>query len=147
MRPIRPLINWELICFCFPKSRDHLFFQSEFAAICWNYVCLNWNSLPACIEDQLANLKTMMVLSFSMDIHIIILIAWSIWNTINDRGIAPNLYARTKKLKEELQWLVHGAKRKAYAALPDWVQAFKEVGVLHTLLVPVAVPLYSLFLV
>jgi hypothetical protein len=105
------------------ETRDHLFFECEFAKLCWRYLCHNWSPTTSHIQEQFDSLKDSLHLPF-----FIILTSWAIWTTRNDfifRGIAPNLYECRRKFKQEMQWFVYRAKKKSHASLPAWVQSFR----------------------
>jgi hypothetical protein len=108
------------------ETRDHLFFQCQFAQMCWKYLCPSWQPLYSSIQDEVANLKRLLNLPFAMEV--IILISWAIWTTRNDfifQHINPSLYTCRRKFKTEMKWLVHRAKRQEYNGLADWVNAFR----------------------
>ncbi|XP_073360210.1 uncharacterized protein [Aegilops tauschii subsp. strangulata] len=77
------------------------------------------------LQADIDSLKAELGLPFALEI--IILASWAIWTTRNDwifKRIVPSLYSCRKRFKEELKWLVHRAKRKAYHNMEGWVQAF-----------------------
>lgn len=108
------------------ETRDHLFLHCPFAQLCWTYICPTWSPNYLGLQEEIDQLKHLLQVPFSKEI--IILATWAIWTTRNDftfKGITPNLYACRKKFKEELKWIIFGAKRKDYSGFEAWAKAFR----------------------
>ena len=108
------------------ETRDRLFFNCQFAQVCWKYLC------PMMVFhhglshlDYIEQLKEQIQKPFFMEI--IILCSRALWLTRNDfifNGKELDLYRCRAIFKYNLKWLKHRAARKKYGMYADWVDCF-----------------------
>ncbi|PNT69810.1 hypothetical protein BRADI_2g00791v3 [Brachypodium distachyon] len=107
------------------ETRDHLFFQCQFARSCWRYIYPGFTPGDN-VHVNIDAIKQKLKVPFHMEITT--LVTWSIWRTRNDfifNGITPSLYRCRRTFKEELNLVFHGAKRKKYEGLQAWIENFR----------------------
>lgn len=98
------------------------------------------------IQDEIAHLKQLLNLPFSMEV--IILISWAIWTTRNDlifQSILASLYTCRCKFKVEMKWITYRVKRKRIQWAGRLGQYLQMITTFVFVVFVVSVVLISLF--
>lgn len=54
------------------EIKDHLFLHCPFAQVCWSYICPNRALNYLGIQDEIAHIKTLLVVPFAMELLFLI---------------------------------------------------------------------------
>jgi hypothetical protein len=107
-----------------PETNAHLFLQCNFAKACWNSIGVNYSSSETVLQI-FEKIKKDLALPFFMEI--IILLAWSIWQTRNSwifNNIDPSVQCCRRIFKKEFSLVLLKAKPSLLLAMDAWIQDF-----------------------
>jgi hypothetical protein len=110
---------------CHQQEEDitHLFWKCNFAQNCWNYICPQ-RRRDGNIFQAFSDIKRKLKYPFAMDI--IILTAWSIWISRNNKifnNQTPSIETWKFIFLQEAKLLTYRMKKKHADTFKEWLQS------------------------
>jgi hypothetical protein len=110
---------------CHQQEEDmiHLFWNCNFAQICWNYICPQ-RRRDGTIFQAFSDIKKKLKFPFAMEI--IILAAWGIWISRNNKifnNQEPSFETWKIMFLQEAKMLTYRMKKKHADSFKEWIQS------------------------